>query len=91
MMPYLSERPKRLTRAERVQKIAHVLREFEDARRLWDDMTRIKFALCIKVPPDELADAKAIVYGEQINGDRRPNGDGVRLQPGGENDFSPSA
>lgn len=64
MMLSLSEKPKRLTRADRVQKIAQVIREWEEARHLWDEMTGIKFAVCFRASPDEVAEAKAIVYGE---------------------------
>lgn len=71
MMRSLCENRKPLTRDERVQKIAQVLREFEDAQRLWDDMTRIKYAVCIKAPADEVADAKAIIQREQANGDHQ--------------------
>ena len=45
MKPYIAEKPKRLTRDERVQKIAQVIREWEEARHLWDDMTRVKFTV----------------------------------------------
>lgn len=51
-----------LSRPERVQKIAQVLREFADARQLFDEMTKITFTLCIKAAPDELAEARAIVH-----------------------------
>lgn len=68
MKPYIDEKPKRLTRDERVQKIAQVIREWEEARHLWDDMTRVKFTVCIKAAPDELAEAKGIIYGERVDG-----------------------
>jgi len=49
-----------MTRAERVQKIAETIAAYEAARDRLDRMTRVKFQICFKIPPDELADARRL-------------------------------
>jgi len=49
-----------MTRAERVRKIAETIAAYEAARTQLDRMTRVKFQICFKTPPDELADARRL-------------------------------
>jgi len=49
-----------MTRAERVRKIAEPIADYETVRVRFDRMTRVKFQICFKVPPDELADARQL-------------------------------
>ena len=62
-----------MTRDERVQHYARIIREFEDARLVWDNLRHITFTVCLHGAPDEVAEAKRIAASPRATRRKEPS------------------